>query len=327
MGGDSLVEYRDSGKTWDQCAKTFGLGSETAARRAYKRMTLPLQGKHCEVVTLDDIKTTSAYVPPVPRGLDPVIIRGEGTQLQRVLFVPDMHIPYENHLLWSLMLNSMYDFGPDIIVVIGDFGDWKAVSSHLKDPKDWTRLKWEVQCQRARLDQLEGLGAEHLIYIAGNHEDRLQRYLQEKAPALFDFLNVPQILKLEECGWKYTPYKEYAKVGALHVTHDVGTAGVGAVRKAMDTFAHSVVTGHSHRLGYVVEGDATGEARVSASFGWGGDIEYVDYMSRARASRDWATAFGIGYLNPATQAVHLVPVPLVGRSIVVEGKLYTEEGA
>jgi hypothetical protein len=90
----------------------------------------------------------------------------------------------------------------------------------------------------------------------------------------------------------------------------------------MDTFMHSVVTGHAHRLQYVVEGDATGGARVSALFGWLGDIEQIEYMSRARAMRDWAQGFGIGYLDPTTQNVHLVPVPVVERKVVVEGILY-----
>jgi hypothetical protein len=76
----------------------------------------------------------------------------------------------------------------------------------------------------------------------------------------------------------------------------------------------------------VVEGDATGGSRVSASFGWGGDLQFIDYMSKAKSARDWATAFGIGYLDPETQAVHLVPVPVVGNRIVVEGRLYKLEG-
>ena len=151
----------------------------------------------------------------------------------------------------------------------------------------------------------------------------MERYCQEKAGALFDFVNVPDILGLKERGWSYTPYMEHAKVGALYVTHDVGTAGIGAARKAMDVFGHSVVTGHSHRMTYVVEGNAAGDSKVSASFGWGGDLKAIDYMSRAKSARDWAHAFGIGYLDPETQAVHLVPVPLVGNRIIVEGRLYT----
>ncbi len=115
---------------------------------------------------------------------------------------------------------------------------------------------------------------------------------------------------------------EHTALGSLYLTHEVGTAGIGTARKAMDTFMHSVVTGHAHRLQYVVEGDATGEARVSALFGWLGDIEEVDYMSRASAARSWAQGFGIGYLNPDSGVVHLVPVPVVDKTVVVEGTLY-----
>ena len=334
-----ILTMRANGMSWPKIQVALGLGSIAAARRLHeKALRLDLTSGTFDIQPppedpeyfapeIFSAEPKRTFVPDVPRIDPPVfeLIAGDRdtNRLNRVLFVPDAHIPYENKAAWSLMMCAAEDFKPDIIVIAGDFADFKAVSSHLKDPKDHTRLKWEMTCAKERLDELDALDATIKVYVAGNHEDRLQRYLQEKAPALFDMLNVPETLGLEARGWTYVPYKEHTEVGALYVTHDVGTAGVNSARKALDTFMHSVVTGHSHRLQYIVEGDAVGGARVSATFGWLGDINEIDYMSRAQAGRSWALGFGIGYINPSNQAVHLVPVPIVLGSVVVEGKLYS----
>jgi predicted phosphodiesterase len=242
--------------------------------------------------------------------------------LKKILFVGDAHIPYHDKAAWALMLKAAKGWQPDSVVCLGDIADFFTVSSHSKDPHRVLRLKEEMAAVNTGLDQLQVLGAKDYIYIAGNHCDRLQRYLQDKAPELFDFVDVPSLLRLNKRGWKYVPYKHDIKIGELYATHDVGVASRYAVFRALETYNHSVVTGHTHRLQYVVEGDATGQARVAASFGWLGDVKQVDYMNRASANKNWALGFGIGYLNQKTGAVHLVPVPVVDKTVVVEGTLY-----
>jgi hypothetical protein len=91
----------------------------------------------------------------------------------------------------------------------------------------------------------------------------------------------------------------------------------------MDAFQHNIVIGHTHRLGYAVEGNAQGERHVTAMFGWLGDVEQIDYMHRVKAIKDWSLGFGIGYLEPKTGTVYLVPIPIVNYTCVVEGKLYS----
>ena len=311
----NILEARKAGLTWAECATACGLGSETAARRAYKRESVEGLGKL--------IRETREILPSINLFTEDPDVDSEEGNLQRVLFVPDPHIPYENKTTWALMLEASRSWCPDVIVLLGDFGDFKAVSSHLKNPIDKTRMKWEVEQVNRRLDLLDALQPKRKIYLAGNHEWRLQRYLQERAPELFDFLSVPKLFRLEERGWEYVEYMQHARLGELYLTHSGGGTGIGSARKAMDTFGHSVVSAHAHRLQYVVEGNAAGGAKVSALFGWMGDINEIDYMERAKAMRDWAQGFGIGYLNSRTGAVHLVPVPVVDGSVVVEGILYT----
>lgn len=244
------------------------------------------------------------------------------TKLEPILIVSDCHIPYHDKKAFELMLQVAKDLKPKHIYIIGDFIDFYAVSSHSKDPKRATQLVDELKAGEAALDQLDGLGATSKVYIGGNHCDRLQRYLQDKAPELFDVINVPKLLHLKEHGWDYVPYRKHTKLGKMHFTHDVGVAGRNAVFRCLDTYQHSVVTGHTHRLAYIVEGNAVGESKVSAQFGWLGDSNEVNYMQSAKVLKDWALGFGVGYYDPTSKLVYLTPVPIVNYTAVVNGKLY-----
>jgi len=242
--------------------------------------------------------------------------------LEPILIVSDAHIPYEDKKAFNLMLKAATDLKPKHIYIIGDFLDFYSVSDHSKDPNRALNLGKEIDAGLAALDRLDALKAPRKTYLGGNHEDRLTRYLQNKAPELFDIVSIPDLLQLHKRGWRYVPYKADTQLGKLNLTHDVGVAGRYSVFQCLDTYQHSVVTGHSHRLGYIVEGNAKGEHKLSAQFGWLGDAKAVDYMCRAKVNKNWALGFGVGYLNPKTGLVYMVPVPIIKYSCVVNGKLY-----
>jgi hypothetical protein len=238
--------------------------------------------------------------------------------------VPDVHAPYHDKRAWGLFLQVAKALAPKHLVIIGDFMDFYAVSTHSKDPSRAYQLQREVKIGLGMLGQLDALGATNKIYVEGNHEDRFGRYLRDKAPELFGFIDVPAILDLKRRGWAHVPYKHDAQIGKVRFTHDVGVAGRNSVFRCMDMYQHSVVTGHSHHLAYIVEGNATGrEQKLSAQFGWLGDRNEVHYLHRAKVNKDWALGFGFGYVNPKTGIVYLTPVPIVNYTCVVNGRLFT----
>ena len=247
------------------------------------------------------------------------------TSLKKIAFFGDVHRPYHHRKAWSLFLAVMQEFKPDILVCMGDLADFYKVSSFAKDPAREFSFKDEVEDCNLALDQLDALNPERKIFIAGNHEDRLTRYLQKEAPELFGLVDIPTLFKLDLREWEYIPYKSHIKIGKIYCTHDVGTAGRYSLFKAADTFQHPVVVAHTHRFGMVVEGDATGKHFPAAQFGWLGDVEKVDYMHKIKAKREWALGFGIGYQNTETGVTHLQAIPIVngkGHSCVISGKEY-----
>lgn len=244
-----------------------------------------------------------------------------GSDVSRILFVPDTHRPFHDKPAWELMLRAARQLRPDVVVILGDFADFYAVSAHDKNPKRVTSLEAEIEDVKEGLDDLGALGARRMIYVSGNHEWRLDRYLMAKAPALFGMLSLPEILGLAERGIEWVPYMHSTRVGHLTVTHDVGEAGIYAVKRARDAAEGNIVIGHVHAMGVHYSGSARGVVRVGAAFGWLGKFEEAgDYIHAIKSRRAWCHGFGVGTME-RDGTVHLQAVPIINGKCVVNGEL------
>lgn len=243
--------------------------------------------------------------------------------IEKVLILPDTHAPHHDKRAWKLVMEAGAWFKPDTLVHLGDLADFYKVSSHSKDPSRALTFKDEIEVVRRLRGEMDSLGAKRKVFIEGNHENRLARYLADKAPELFEFVSTDELLGLSKNGWEFYPYRDYAKVGKVYFTHDTGGGGKYSTARALDTFQHSVSIGHHHAVQFHVMGDATGKYQVGAQFGWLGDRSAVDYMHRVRVSRLWAHGFGTGYHNTATGTVYLTPHPIVNYRCCVEGREFS----
>lgn len=226
---------------------------------------------------------------------------------------------------WELALKVGQAIKAKHLICLGDLADCYAISAHSKNPVRTSerRMKFEVEAVRAAVRDMNSIGATNKLFTEGNHEDRLPRYLADKAPDLYDLDDLKPQTLFGLVDWTYRSYREDIKLGKLYAVHDIGYAGRYAAQRVLDTYQHNVVSGHTHRLSYIVEGNAAGESHVSATFGWLGDARAADYMHRVKAMRDWQLGFGVGWLVPTTGTVHVQPVPIVKYKCVVGGKEYS----
>ncbi len=231
------------------------------------------------------------------------------------LIIPDLHAPYHDEKAWRLALKVGAFVKPDVIVTMGDFIDNYCVSAHRKNPKRARELSFEVDSAKARLDELDALGAKKKYFIGGNHESRLERFLCDKAPELYGMVDIAELLLLKQRGWSYTPYGGTLKLGDTSFTHDLGRAGEGAPNKARDTYMTHAVIGHVHGMRTDYKGGLGGH-----SFGWLGSYADVDYMHQAQARYQWQHGLGIGYLDTRGR-MHLTNVPFLHGHCVVNGKM------
>jgi predicted phosphodiesterase len=240
---------------------------------------------------------------------------------EKLLVIPDVHAPYHNKEAFEVVTKVGRDWKPDVVVILGDFGDFYSVADYVRDPTRPNQLLDELNCANSLLDVVASFKATKVHFIAGNHEDRLDRYIMSHAPALFKNLSVRDSFKLRERKWHYTPYKQFLQIGKMLFTHDLGRAGKDAVPRAISDAHASVVIGHTHRLQYAIEGDALGRPHLAFCPGWLGDPHKADYMHALRANREWAHGVGIGrILKDGT--VLMQPAPISRGSCLVDGRLY-----
>lgn len=241
--------------------------------------------------------------------------------MERLLIVPDTHAPYHDERAWKLMLKVARVFKPQTIIHLGDLVDCYSLSAHSRDPSRTLRWVEERTAGRELRKTLDALKPQRKVFIEGNHEYRLVRYIEDKAPDLHGSIQMDWELRMSENGWEYVPYREHAKVGKVYFTHDTGNSGKYTTARAMETFGHSVVLGHHHQMQYAVMGDATGKNIVGAQFGWLGDPKQADYMHRIKALRSWSLGFGVGYKD-SDGLVFLTPIPIVQYRCCVEGRIF-----
>lgn len=231
---------------------------------------------------------------------------------------PDTHVPFEDKRAVRLAMKVAKTV--DKIVIGGDFADFYSVSSHSKDPKRSLSLEDEVNATNEYLDKIEALGKE-VVYIEGNHENRLTRYLADNAKALYASLSAPKLFRIRERGWKWVPYYSSHKIGRLYVTHDVGHAGSRAHTQSRQSVEGNIAIVHTHRLAAEWVGNQKGSSHVGAMLGWLGDKSAIDYMHKAKTAQ-WQLGFGVAYEDTKTRNVHIQPVPIIDYTCVVGGALY-----
>lgn len=274
-----------------------------------------------------NIPTTNRRPPPVwvPReASDTIPAPSSVAWPHRILMIPDAHIPYHDKRAWCTVLAVAQVWRPTCMVILGDFLDLFCVSSHPKKPSVRLSLEDEICGGRDCLDQLDALGVPHKRYVFGNHENRMKRFIADKAPMFDGMLDVADLLGLERRGWDWTPYGDGIELGELYITHDLNIAGKYAVRRSMDAAWSSTVIGHTHRLEIVHQTDARGRPCVGASFGWLGDFSAIDYMKKKISTRQWRHGLGLCHMSVDGRA-DLQAIPLHQGRCRVEGNVITAD--
>lgn len=218
------------------------------------------------------------------------------------------------------MLKVARKFKPNQIVVLGDYGDFYCTSRHPKNPNRRRDIEYEIDSCNEGLDELDELEAGEKIFVKGNHEDNVERFLMEHAPQLFNLVKVEKLLRLKERGWKWVEYKDYTRVGKIYVTHETGNSGQNAHLQAAVKFGSNVVIGHTHRCAISYKTTVTGRQYVAAMFGWLGDRKKAEYMHNVNTT-DWMLGFGLGY-QESNGTVHIKPCPIVDYRVEVNGELF-----
>lgn len=206
------------------------------------------------------------------------------------LFIPDSHLPFVDSRAYWAMLEMAKDFKPHEIVVLGDYFDIYALSRFDKDPaKVASSLEEEILSGKELLKKtLDYLKPRKLYFLAGNHEDRITRYMKSGAPLVSALIEPMHKLFELPRNSVLIPYKSHIDFDGLIAMHGIKT-GKNCASAMLDMLGKSVIFGHSHYLQMATKRLFGGEVISAYSCGWLGDYSEADYVDHANWSHGFAT--------------------------------------
>lgn len=218
------------------------------------------------------------------------------------LIIPDCHIDAEHKRAYELMLKAAKTLnggrGPAFIYLLGDYGDFISVTGHQRRAFEERFLYKEAAAINARLDQLDRLWPRaDKTYIEGNHEWRLARYIDAKAPELAKAMELETLLRLDRrARWTFVPYGPTQLVqvagSRLWARHEPLTGGALPAHGTVIKAGCSIIYGHTHTAQSSQVVMANGDTHIGISVGWLGDARKPAF-AYVRGHHQWSLGFGV----------------------------------
>jgi predicted phosphodiesterase len=200
---------------------------------------------------------------------EPFIISGH----KRIGIFSDIHVPYHNISSLTAAITFCKKEKIDALLLNGDTIDCHRLSRFIKDPKK-RNFKLELDTFKAMFDVFEKELKCKIYFKVGNHEERYEHFLYEKAGELvgieeFEFEN---IIKARARGIDIIADKRYMLMNSLAGIHGheyIGgiSAPVNPARGLNLKSKVSCFQGHNHQTSEHTEPTLTGKMVTTWSLG------------------------------------------------------------
>lgn len=147
----------------------------------------------------------------------PFVVEG----CKRVLVMSDVHIPYHTTSALEIAITEGKRRNVDCVLLNGDTLDFHQASDFVRDPEA-RDLKGERKLGIQFLAYLrQEFPKARLIFKEGNHDERLRRFILQKAPEIYDteILGLPALLHFDRYGVEHIGDKRAILLGGLSVLH------------------------------------------------------------------------------------------------------------
>jgi hypothetical protein len=240
--------------------------------------------------------------------------------LEKHVNIGDTHGVFVDQRTWAAVLDFVRDFKPDQINLLGDIADFYDISRFDKNPNRRIVLGKEIEFTRdVILAELRRAAPKsRIIWVEGNHENRLQRYLWSRAPELASLpgMDMRELFRLRDLKITYT--QQSLEVGDIQMTHGhMARKHSGWTAKAMmDEYGTSVIHNHTHRLGAIYKTDRGGEY-VAFENGCLCNLnpEYINGVP------NWQHGFSVGWVLPHGR-FHFEQITILDGRFVYGGKFF-----
>lgn len=232
------------------------------------------------------------------------------------LDVPDLHIgwfrddegnlqPLHDPQFIEALIGVTRYFRPARIVFHGDnmdlaaFGTYVNHAGYLHTVRQTVKTTYEYY---VRFREAAGEDCE-IVYLLGNHEDRIRKRLEEKIPELaalaqagssVSVFSPRHFLRLDELNIQCYDYKERVyRDGILYLHGEIiGSDGGETTAKMLKKYGGRSAQGHTHRLGVNYHTDWTEDGEVE---GWAMEVGYggrMDGIVPGGKFQNWKRGFG-----------------------------------
>jgi hypothetical protein len=219
------------------------------------------------------------------------------------VLIPDTHRPYHHRAAYKLMLKIAQRLKPDEVVIMGDYADFYAVQMHgARHPKLLHDLKEEIDDVNKGLDEIDDVFPKaRKIYVEGNHETRLERFLVTHALPVYGLYTIKTLLKMDtRKNWQWVSYNSDQRYrifnSGLYVRHEpFASSPKQSIQRALCSHAY----GHVHRIEESNAVSLDQRHLVAFSPGWLGDRR-MDVFKYLKSTAQWQLGFAVIYVDDIT---------------------------
>jgi hypothetical protein len=248
----------------------------------------------------------------------------------RILCIPDTQCKPDvsmEHLTWAG--KAIVDYKPDVVVHLGDHWDFPSLSSHDKAGSKYfegKRYLADVEAgnkgmelllaplkaaQKAQKDSKHKVYKPYLVFLMGNHENRLSRAVQNN-PMLeglmtYDHLNTKD--------WEVHSFLEPVFINGIGFSHyfPSGAMGrpTGSAQQLITKLHQSVVCGHQQgrQVAYGKRADGKPITAIIAGSYYLHDEDYMDSLS----NKHWRGLVVLNEVKDGTSDEMFLSVEYLGR--------------
>lgn len=217
---------------------------------------------------------------------------------QRTVVLSDIHSHHHSPSAVEAARLFVVDYAPEVIFFAGDIFDFEAPSRYAKAPEALNTLQAEIDIGVEILAQFRRAApTAAFVFIAGNHEDRLQSFLIDKGASLRSLrcLDYIPLLGLDKLNFIAAhPYGHQVRYHGCLIEHgDLARKGGGATAKGMiASRGMNGISGHVHRLAHLRQTTTAGR-RWWIENGCLCDL----HPTYCKSQPDWQHGFSFGEVN------------------------------
>lgn len=282
------------------------------------------------------------------------------SEIQTGVLIPDVHIgyrrdsysremiPFHDRRCLDIDLQVIREVDPEIIIVLGDFLDMPNWSKKfIRSPEFVNILQASLNEGHWWLRSMREIAPEaKIIYIQGNHEERLPRFQKRSVKAAYgvkpatateddpDLMSVENLLDLQSLGIEWVgqyPDGGYWINDNLIAEHGDTTSSVSgkSAGKVLDDARESHVFGHTHRVESATKtAYPKNGPKVYRATSLGCQVYLDNNGTEApgnKKKQDWQNAVGIVHYQPGNGYFSVSPQLIYDGKMIYDGKLYEGE--